>query len=87
MLGRQHVLAQPFMQSLEPPTGAAKLAGERGSFRFDPVAREDQARDRNNCSPARARAAPGGAALLELTDRTEFATRPNKGQIHNRVSS
>jgi hypothetical protein len=82
------------MQCLEPPTGAANPAGERGSFQFDPVAREDlslpiERRVIAIFAHQHVRDGAGGRALWSprLPDRTEFATRPNKGQIQNRLSS
>src|SRR6266851_9727048 len=75
------------MQCLEPPTGAANPAGERGSFQFDPVAREDlslpiERRVIAIFARQHVRDSAGGRALWNprLPDRTEFATRPTKGK-------
>jgi hypothetical protein len=41
MIGGEHILAEPFMQGFEPPTGAADPIGKRRAIELDAVARED----------------------------------------------
>jgi len=41
MIRGEHVLAQAFLQRLEPPAGAADLSGERGPREINAMARED----------------------------------------------
>ncbi len=41
MIGGEHVSAQPFVQSFEPPAGATNPASQRRALQFDTVARKD----------------------------------------------